>query len=819
MTTLPTTQPRETRRHDLLVDYAAVARARGPRATAMTALRQRSVQMRDILSYVATGDQLVWPALRDSLRGGERPALDPVWAANLAYVVGLQNVEAQDTPDAIALYDEVLRELPDNPQRLEQRRTYVELLLRHGDAPRARGALETMPELRELEDDYLWIDTLNPAVCGTTDRAADWLELVQQRFTRHGLEAPTLSPGAPTPLDALRATPEDVVDGPLVSVVMTTYRPDHTLLHSVRSILGQSWRNLEILLVDDASPEEHADVLQRAVDLAGGRLRLLRQPVNQGTYAARNAALPHVRGEFVTGQDSDDWSHPRRLERQVRPMLEDGAVTSTRSRALTMSEQLVNVRPGQTPSRANVSSLMYRRSVLDVVGGYDHSRMGADSEFMERLSDATAPTLEVAEPLAVVRVVPASLSRGDFGAKWRHEARRSYVSAYRRWHSDADLTRDGHLPREPRPFPLPRRFAPTPPVHDTYDVVFASEWRRFGGPQKSMVEEIKALRAAGMRVGVMQLAATRFISLNAGRHCRPLQDMLNRGDVEEVFLDDDVTARLLVVRYPPVLQFLPHVTPRVRAERLIVLANQAPAERDGSDIRYNVDDCRAHAEQLFGRTALWVPQGPTVRGALAPLLPTEELASFDMPGIIDVEEWWTERESWRSDRPVVGRHSRDDPMKWPGDQATVRTVYPTDGSVDVRVMGGGESLVSVLGDVPRSWVVFPHNYMDVRTFLASLDFFVYYQHPQAYDAFGRSTLEAIATGCVAVLPPHLEATFGPAAVYASEEEAATRVRELYADPAAYRARSTAARAYVDEQFGPRRYAGLVASLLEQDALL
>src|SRR5699024_9010428 len=104
-------------------------------------------------------------------------------------------------------------------------------------------------------------------------------------------------------------------------------------------------------------------------------------------------------------------------ERQVQPMLEDPSITSTRSRAFTMSEHLVNFRVGQTPSRANVSSLMYRKSVLDLVGGYDHSRKAADSEFMERVGLATTPTVEVAEPLAIIRVVPSSLSRADFRAK------------------------------------------------------------------------------------------------------------------------------------------------------------------------------------------------------------------------------------------------------------------------------------------------------------------------------------------------------------------------------------------------------------------
>ncbi|MEE6283152.1 glycosyltransferase family 2 protein [Georgenia sp. MJ170] len=813
---------RESQRHHLLTDYAAIARARGPRATAMTAIRQRSVQMRDILSYNATGNELTWNQLRQVVATSRDLDLHPVWCANLAYVVGLQGVEPDDTAEAVAVYDRCLADLPAGAQRLEHRKTYVELLLAQGLTDRAREALDAFADVRGLEHDYLWMDTLNPFATGSGDHADEWLELFQERFRQHGLEAPSLSaePTA-TPYDALRAeATSTTASGPLISVVMTSYRPDHALLHSIGSILGQSWTNLEIVLVDDGSPAEYTPVLQRAVELGGERLRLVRQPTNEGTYAARNVGLAQSRGQLITGQDSDDWSHPRRLERQAAPLLADDRLTSTASRALTVSEELVNFRVGQAPSRLNVSSLMYRRSALDVVGGYDRSRKAADSEFMERISLATTPTHEVAEPLAIVRVVPSSLSRTDFRAKWRHESRRSYVSAYRHWQETADMATSGRLPQHPRPFALPRRFEPHPPANVVYDVVFASEWRRYGGPQKSMIEEIKALLAAGKRVGVMQLAATRFISLGAGRHCAPVQDLLNSGAVGEVFLDDDVTVRLLVVRYPPVLQFLPSVEVRLDVHRLIVLANQAPAERDGSDIRYNVDDCRANVKALFGQAALWVPQGPTVRGALEPLVPGAELASFDMPGIIDVAEWWTERKSYRADRPVIGRHSRDDPMKWPGDAETLRSVYPTDGSADVRVMGGERTLGKLLDQrIPPDWMVLPRDYMPVHTFLNAIDFFVYYQHADAYDAFGRAALEALAAGCVAVLPPHLEATFGPGAVYAAETEALATVRELYADPAAYRAQSAAAVAYVDERFGPRTYASLVDSLLGVDDLL
>jgi glycosyltransferase involved in cell wall biosynthesis len=154
-------------------------------------------------------------------------------------------------------------------------------------------------------------------------------------------------------------------------------------------------------------------------------------------------------------------------------------------------------------------------------------------------------------------------------------------------------------------------------------------------------------------------------------------------------------------------------------------------------------------------------------------------------------------------------------MKWPEDPAALAAAYPSDGSAQVRVMGGARSALRVLGTkrAPTSWVVLPPDAMEVRAFLNSIDFFVYYQHRQAYDAFGRAVLEALATGCVAVLPHHFEPVFGDAALYADEEEAAGVVQRLYADPEAFRRQADLAMRRTRERFSHASYRTLVKGLV------
>ena len=114
----------------------------------------------------------------------------------------------------------------------------------------------------------------------------------------------------------------------------------------MRSLAAQTWTNHEILVVDDGSPHGHDEVLRRAAAL-DPRVRVIRLPANGGTYVARNAGLDAATGDFVTFQDSDDWSHPLRLERQVAPLLADPAIFSTTSTGMRVTAELLVTRLGR----------------------------------------------------------------------------------------------------------------------------------------------------------------------------------------------------------------------------------------------------------------------------------------------------------------------------------------------------------------------------------------------------------------------------------------------------------------------------------------
>ena len=108
-------------------------------------------------------------------------------------------------------------------------------------------------------------------------------------------------------------------EAPLVSVVVPAFNAERTLAETLRSVLSQTYRSIEVLVVDDGSTDGTADI---ARSLAAGDPRLtLISKENGGCASARNLGISRARGAFVAPIDADDLWHPTKLEKQVSAAL------------------------------------------------------------------------------------------------------------------------------------------------------------------------------------------------------------------------------------------------------------------------------------------------------------------------------------------------------------------------------------------------------------------------------------------------------------------------------------------------------------------
>ncbi len=123
---------------------------------------------------------------------------------------------------------------------------------------------------------------------------------------------------------------------PLVSVVTPAHNAEPFLAETIQSVLDQTYRNFEIIVVDDASTDRTAEIAEGF----GPPVRVLRNERNLERSASRNRAVAEARGELIALLDADDLWLPEKLEKQVAAMNRDpdAALVYGKAEAFVMEE-------------------------------------------------------------------------------------------------------------------------------------------------------------------------------------------------------------------------------------------------------------------------------------------------------------------------------------------------------------------------------------------------------------------------------------------------------------------------------------------------
>lgn len=106
---------------------------------------------------------------------------------------------------------------------------------------------------------------------------------------------------------------------PKVSVIVPVYKTEKTVERCLKSIIKQTFRDIEIIVVDDGSPDGAFSIVKRLAN-QDSRIKIIRQE-NQGLGAARNTGIKNAEGTYIACVDSDDYIHEQMLEKMYKALM------------------------------------------------------------------------------------------------------------------------------------------------------------------------------------------------------------------------------------------------------------------------------------------------------------------------------------------------------------------------------------------------------------------------------------------------------------------------------------------------------------------
>lgn len=227
--------------------------------------------------------------------------------------------------------------------------------------------------------------------------------------------------------------------GPLVSVIMGIYNCEDTLAEALDCLVDQTYTNWEIILCDDGSVDNTAEVAQKYVDTYPGKIILLKNDKNLGLNETLNRCLNVAHGEFIARMDGDDLCSSDRFEKEVEALLNHPELSIVSTDMLFFDEQGTwgRTKAKEYPQPIDFmgpnpfchAPCMVRKEAYDSVGGYSVSRKllrVEDYHLWVKMYEKGYRGMNIQEPLYQMRDDEKATKRKKF--KYRINA--AYVIGY-----------------------------------------------------------------------------------------------------------------------------------------------------------------------------------------------------------------------------------------------------------------------------------------------------------------------------------------------------------------------------------------------------
>ena len=207
---------------------------------------------------------------------------------------------------------------------------------------------------------------------------------------------------------------------PKVTVLMSVYNGDKYLNEAIDSILGQTFKDFEFLIVNDGSTDKTGEILKSYND---PRIKMINNEKNIGLTKSLNKGLKLARGEYIARQDADDISMPGRLEKEIEFLEQNKSVGLVGTDYLIINEkgnvvQIVTCLNGNRELKAKLlegnqfghGSVILRRECIEKVGTYrEEFKFAQDYDFCLRIAEVY-DVANISEPLYKWRIDSKSIS-------------------------------------------------------------------------------------------------------------------------------------------------------------------------------------------------------------------------------------------------------------------------------------------------------------------------------------------------------------------------------------------------------------------------
>jgi len=206
-------------------------------------------------------------------------------------------------------------------------------------------------------------------------------------------------------------------EAPQVSVIIPTFNQSGYLVEAIKSVLSQTYTSLEVIVVDDGSTDNTAEV----VGAFDSRVRYLRQS-NKGTAAARNAGIAHAKGKWIAFLDHDDLWMPEKLALQIPLFEADPKLGLVYAAIRFFDDRTGRITCEHFPGPElgfhdllghqviSLQTSVFPKGVLQEVGGFDESLFGTDDWDLCIRVTARYAAKGVATPLVNIRLHDAHAS-------------------------------------------------------------------------------------------------------------------------------------------------------------------------------------------------------------------------------------------------------------------------------------------------------------------------------------------------------------------------------------------------------------------------